>query len=201
MPATAPKTLSRVKAQADARHLMRYLNSKAGIPLIELAKRENVSVKTIQESIRTMEAYESRNSEGQLQLAVRDMIISLAPQAKESLSGLMLATTTVEKTNPKTGQKEYISEPDKITRLESLKVYNGMVAAAQPKVSPVSLSVSQNNNNQTAVLSAAETTEERLRRLKASAAEHNLLPPVVIGVPETIDRGFDPDEDQDEDDE
>jgi Winged helix-turn-helix DNA-binding len=198
MPGSA-KTLSRMRARDDARHLLRYLKSKANISVQDIAKSEHVSVKTVQQSIRDMEAFESLNSEGQVLLAVRDLVRTTIPQVKETIYGLLTATNTVERKNEKTGLKEYVQEPDKITRQEAVKVFTSIVGSIQPKGPGVNVQVNQQNHNQTAVLSSAETTEERMRRLKAKAAEHNLLPPVVVGTPEAIDKGFDPDDDEGDD--
>ena len=184
----------------DARHLMRYLQSKAGVSPETIAQAEHISLKVVKQSIRDMERYESANSEGQLSLAVRDLIISTLPQAKATLEGLLEATNTIERPNAKTGGKDYIKEPDKITRLEALKVLNGMVMSTQPKVPMLQQNITQ--TNQTAVLSSAETPEERIRRLRKQASEHNLLPPVVAAVPKFIDEGIKPDDygDDEEDD-
>jgi len=198
MPA-ALKTLSRQRASNDARHLMRYLKSKANISVEDIAKADHVTVKTVRESIREMEAFETLNSEGQVSLAVRDMIRTTIPIVTETLHGLLSATNTVEIKNPKTGLMEPVSQPDKITRTEAVKVFKGLYESTLPKGPGVSVQVSQNNHNQTAVLSSAETVEERMKRLRQQAAEHNLLPPVVAGVPEVIDKGFDPDDEGNDD--
>ena len=71
---------------------------------------------------------------------------------------------------------EPVNIPDKITRLEAVKVFGTLYASTQPKTPGVSVQVSQQNHNQTAVLSSAETTEERMRRLRAQAAAHNFCP-------------------------
>jgi len=196
------KTLSRTKRSEDARHLMRYLRSKANISAEQQAKAENVSVKTIKESIKQMEIYEGKNSEGQLSLAVRDLIISAIPQAKETLNGLLTATTTYERKNLKTGHIEYTHEADKVTRLEALRVVKGMAEVMIPKGPAVALQVNQTNQTM-ATMGSAETVEERIRRLRSKQAEHNLLPPVTVAVPDYIDErrqsdGFE-DEEDDED--
>ena len=70
----------------------------------------------------------------------------------------------------------------------------------QPKGPGVAVQV--NNNNQPTVnLGTTETTEERMKRLRAQAQAHNLLPPTVTAVPDHIDQGEDaPDDEHDEDD-
>lgn len=198
---SAVKTLSRQRASTDARHMMRYLRAKSGISPEAIAKSENVSVKTVKESIRNMEAFEMLNSEGQVSLAVRDMIRVTIPLVGETVHGLLTATNTIERKNATTGGVEYINEPDKITRTEAVKLFKGLYETTLPKTPAVALQVNQqNNNNQSTSLSSAETTEERIRRLKKQQQEFNLLPPVVTGTPEAIDKGFDPDEDDGEDD-
>ncbi len=201
MAVKANQTLSRVKSRMDARHLMRYLRSKAGIDPETIAKQDGVSLKAVQESIKEMERYESANSEGQVSLGVRNLILTCLPQAEATITGLMTATNTVERKNARTGGVDYVNVEDKITRLEALKVFNGMISSQQPKAPAQQINVNQ-TNQQATVLSSAETTEERFRRLRAKVAEHNLLPPVVVGVPKSIDDGIDPDDNSgDEDDE
>ena len=183
----------------DARHLMRYIKSKVMDPAA-IAKSENVSIKTVMESIKSIEAYENQNSEGQLQLAVRDLVISTMPQAKETLHGLLTATELVEKKNLKTGLQEHITVEDKTTRLEGMRLVVSMASALQPKGPGVAVQV--NNNLPTVHMGTAETLEERMKRLRQKAQEHNLLPAQVAAVPDYIDQGEDsPGDEHEEDDE
>lgn len=182
----------------DARHLMRYIKSKVMDPAA-IAKSENVSIKTVMESIKSIEAYENQNSEGQLQLAVRDLVISTMPQAKETLHGLLTATELVEKKNLKTGLQEHITVEDKTTRLEGMRLVVSMASALQPKGPGVV--VNANQTNQTAVqMGSSETVEERMKRLRAKAQEHNLLPAQTAAVPDWVDSGEDSPEDEHGDD-
>jgi hypothetical protein len=187
---------------------MRYLKAKAyeatGSSIekaaLEISKSEHVSIATVLESIKGIEAYEQQNTEGQLQLAVRDLIISAIPQAKETLNGLLTATELVEKKNLKTGLQEHIMVEDKTTRLEGMRLVVSMASALQPKGPGVAVQV--NNNNQPSVnMGSAETTEERMRRLRAQAQAHNLLPAQVAAVPDYIDQGEDSPGDEHEEDE
>ena len=93
--------ISRRPAARDARHLMRYIKAKGGMAPAAIAKSEKVSLSTVVESIKSIEVYEQQNTEGQLQLAVRDLVISTIPQAKETLHGLLTATEVVMKKNLK----------------------------------------------------------------------------------------------------
>lgn len=176
---------------------MRYLKSKSGMEPMEIAKAEHVSVGTVVKSIQEIEAYENQNSEGQLQLAVRDLVISTMPQAKATLHGLLTATEMVETKNLKTGLQERVSVEDKTTRLEGMKLVVSMAGALQPKGPAVAVNVSQ--TNQTANLGSGETFEERMRRLRAKAQEHNLLPTESAAVPQYVDEGLEaPDDDEEE---
>ena len=189
------------QAMRDARHLMRYLKAKAGVTPAEIAKSERVSLSTINESIRSIEMYEQQNTEGQLQLAVRDLVISTIPQAKETINGLLTATEIVLKKNLKTGKEEHVTVDDKTTRLEAARVVRDLVIGMQPKGPAVALQVNQ-NNNPTVTVGATETVEERMKRLRAQAQAHNLLPAEVAAVPEWVDEGQDsPEDEHDEDDE
>jgi hypothetical protein len=187
------------RGKTDARHLMRYIKSKVMDPAA-IAKAEHVSLATVKDSIRSIEMYENQNSEGQLQLAVRDLVISTIPQAKETINGLLTATELVMKKNLKTGQDEYVTVVDKTTQLEGARLVRDLVIGMQPKGPGVAVQV--NNNNQPTVnMGTAETNEERMRRLRQKAQEHNLLPAQVAAVPNYIDAGEDePDDDHDDED-
>lgn len=187
------------RGKTDARHLMRYIKSKVMDPAA-IAKAEHVTLATVMESIRSIEVYEQQNTEGQMQLAVRDLVISTIPQAKETINSLLTSTELVMKKNLKTGKDEYVTVEDKTTRLEGARLVRDLIVGLQPKGPGVAVNVTQ--TNQTANIGSAETTEERMKRLRAQAQAHNLLPPQVSAVPEYIDQGEDsPDDEHDEDDE
>jgi hypothetical protein len=187
--------LSKPPGKRDARHLMRYLKAKGGMDVAAIAKAEHVSLSTVKDSIESIQRYENQNSEGQLQLAVRDLVISTIPQAKETLNGLLTATEVVMKKNLKTGKDEYVTVEDKTTRLEGTRLVRDLVIGMQPKGPGVV--VNANQTNQTANIGSAETYEERLRRLREKVKEFNLLPAEVTAVPDSIDA---PDNDDDGDD-
>lgn len=184
----------------DARHLMRYLKAKAGVDPSAIAKSEKVSLSTVVDSIRTIEVYEQQNSEGQLQLAVRDLVISTIPQAKNTINGLLTATEIVMKKNLKTGKDEYVTVEDKTTRLEGARLVRDLVIGMQPKGPMVAI---QNNQNSQPVIQmgSAETVEERMKRLRKKAQEFNLLPAETAAVPEWVDSGDDAPDDEDDDEE
>ena len=193
------KSLLKPQAMRDARHLMRYLKAKAGVDAKEIAKSERVSLQTVNESIKSIEMYEQQNTEGQLQLAVRDLVISTIPQAKETIHGLLTATELVLKKNLKTGKEEHVTVEDKTTRLEGARLVRDLVIGMQPKTPMVAIQNNQ-NNNPTVTVGSSETNEERVRRLRKKAQEHNLLPAQVSAVPTYIDEGEDaPDDEHDED--
>jgi hypothetical protein len=193
------KSLLKPQTMRDARHLMRYLKAKAGVDAKEIAKSERVSLQTVNESIKSIEMYEQQNTEGQLQLAVRDLVISTIPQAKETIHGLLTATELVLKKNLKTGKEEHVTVEDKTTRLEGARLVRDLVIGMQPKTPMVAIQNNQ-NNNPTVTVGSSETNEERVRRLRKQAQEHNLLPAQVSAVPTYIDEGEDaPDDEHDED--
>ena len=193
--------LAKRNSMRDARHLMRYLKAKGGMDPVAIAKAEHVSIATVKDSIESIERYEQQNTEGQLQLAVRDLVISTIPQAKETINGLLTATELVMKKNLKTGKDEYVTVEDKTTRLEGSRLVRDLIVGLQPKGPGVAVQVN-NNNQPSANMGTAETTEERMRRLRAQAQAHNLLPAQVAAVPEHIDLGEDaPDDEHEEDDE
>jgi hypothetical protein len=172
---------------------MRYIKSKVMDPAA-IAKAEHVTLATVMESIRSIEVYEQQNTEGQMQLAVRDLVISTIPQAKETINGLLTSTELVMKKNLKTGKDEYVTVEDKTTRLEGARLVRDLIVGLQPKGPGVV--VNANQTNQTANIGSAETYEERLRRLREKVKEFNLLPAEVTAVPDSIDA---PDNDDDGD--
>ncbi len=196
-------TLAASRRIRDARHLMRYLKAKArNGDLKAIAKEEGVSVETIRDSVRNIEAYETMNGDGQLKLAVNGLLMNLFPQTENTISGLLNATTITSVKNHKTGEMENVLVEDKTTRLEAGRLMKDLISVTQPKAPQVA--IQNNQTNQVAQIGSAETYEERLDRLRKKAAEHNLLPAEVAAVPRSIDLGEEDDDepgDDDEDDE
>lgn len=187
------------RSLTDPRHLMRFLRAQAnGGNLAEIAKKEGVSVQAIKSSVMEIERYRSRNTNTEMDFAIRDFVISSVPAAKESLDGLLKATELVEVKDLKTGKTRYEKVDDKTTRLEATRIVKDLIIGMQPKAAAVNVNVEQ--TNQVANLSATETNEERLARLREKAKQFNALPPEVAAVPASIDEDEDED-DEDEDDE
>jgi hypothetical protein len=201
MATRATSRITRRKSVADPRHLLRFLKSQAGQSPADIAKSEGVSIAVVKGSINKIDGYRRANTSGELDFAIRDLVISSVPIAKESLHGLLAATERVEETDYRTGKKKVVVQEDKTTRLEAQRLLKDLIVGLQPKAAPVAVNVQQNNQN--ANLGSSETLEERLRRLRKQADEHNLLPPEVAGTPAHIDAGEDAEDDDgdDEDDE
>ena len=194
--------MKEITSLANPRHLMRYLKAQAmggteAEKLAAIAKSEGVSAATVKQSVCQVDRYYKQNSNPQMEVAIRSLVISAIPLAQQSLSGLLMATELVEMPDSRTGKKKIVKREDKTTRLEANRLVKDLIVAVQPKGPAVELNVSQ--TNQVANLSTAETTEERFRRLREKAKEFNQLPPETVGVPENIDR--DEEEDDDEEDE
>lgn len=193
----------------DPRHLRRYLKALAvggseDAAAAAIAREERVSIAVVKTSIRAVDAYRKKNDKIEFDYALRDMVIAVIPQAKETLHSLLAATELVEVTNHKTGKKEIREMHDKTTRLEAVRALSTLAIGLQPKTPLIEQTISQ--TNQVAQMSGAETYEERLARLRKKAEEHNLLPPEVAAVPEAIDAGKVDDltgdsDDEDEEDE
>jgi RNase P protein component len=193
----------------DPKHLIRFLKyeaagaDEAAIALI--AKEEKVSAAVVRNSVTRVASFRQSNTSAEMDLAIRDLVISTIPQAKATLQGLLTATELVETKVGNTGRTKVVSVPDKTTRLEAMKVVNQLVASLQPKQAPVQVAVNQ-TNQMAATLGKGETPEERMRRLRERAKEYNALPPEIAGVPDHIDSGedaddYDDDEEEEEDDE
>lgn len=189
---------------ANPLHLMRYMRYQA-LPgsreerLAELARMEKVKVDAVRDSINKIEIYRGTTDQAAMDFAVRDIVISAAPKAKETIIGLMSATELVEITDHRTNKKRVIRQPDKTTRIEGVRLMNDLIGKVQPKQPLVEVNNTQ--TNQIANISAAETMEERLARLRKQAQEHNLLPPEVAAVPVHVDQDVEMDDDEEEDDE
>jgi hypothetical protein len=190
---------------ADPRHLMRYLKAQAmggeeKDKLAAIARAEGVSIQTVRQSVTHIDTYRKKNTSLEMDLAIRDLVISAVPMAKESLGGLLTATELVEVPNGTTGKKKVVRQPDKTTRLEANRLVKDLIVAVQPKGPMIEQNINQ--TNQVATLSSgAETNEERLRRLRKRADEFNQLPPEVAGVPDSIDSGEEDDDGDDEEEE
>lgn len=174
-------------------HLMRWMKAQAKMTPEDIATAERVSVATVKDSIRMVEQYQAQSSTAEMEFAIRHMIVRVVPKAGDTLSGLLDATELVTYKDPKTGKEKLREREDKTTRIEALKIVTELVKNSQPKGPMVEVNTHQ--TTQIANMSAAETTEERLRRLRKSAHEFNLLPPEVAGVPTAIDKGEEPDDD------
>ena len=200
-----PLQLRRKHSLADPRHLMRYMKSQVpGATIDEIAKAEGVSVATVRESINQIDSSRKANSQGEMELAIRNILISVAPQATDTIRGLLTATEQVQMPDPRTGKNKIVRQEDKTTRLEASRLVKDLIIGMQPKGAAVEVNVAQ--TNQVANISSAETNEERMSRLRKQALEYNKLPPEVAAVPESIDAGgeadiIDADDDEDEDDE
>lgn len=183
----------------DGRHLIRFLRNQAGADVKALAKAEGVSVDTIQRSINQIETYRKKNTPVEMELAIRDLVISTVPEAKAAIAGLLAATEVVEVKDLRTGKIRYRTVDDKTTRLEAMRLIKDLIIGLQPKGPPVEVNVNQ--TNQVAQLTeGVETNEERMERLRAKIRAQNALPPEIAGVPASIDEDGD-DEGDDEEDE
>jgi hypothetical protein len=189
----------------DPRHMMRLVKFKAltgtdAERLNAIAKSEGVSVSTVKDSVRQMQAYNEQNASGMVDLRINESINRVMPAFENSMVGLLEATELVEINDTKTGKKKVVTQDDKTTRLEASRIVKDIIVAKQPKQPMAEIHVSQ--TNQVANLSAAETTEERMDRLRRRAAEENLLPAETAAVPGYLDRDEDkPSDDEEEDDE
>lgn len=197
-----PSKALKKQTPADPRHLLRYLKYQAAGGDDEAMKRvaaeERVSLATVKQSVLMVDGYKKRNTASEMDLAVRDLVISSVPQAKATLQGLLAATELVEQKDLKTGKVKIVTVEDKTTRLEAVKVLNALIAGLQPKGALMEQTIIQ--TNQTATLTSGETNEERFARLRKRAQEHNALPAEVAAVPEYIDAGEDAEDDEEDED-
>jgi hypothetical protein len=194
MPAAKSRSL------ADPRHLMRFLKAKAGADPKTIARQEGVSIETVKHSVTMIDAYRKRNTQPELDIAVRDLVISAIPQAKDTLNGLLTAMELVEFKDVQTGKTKVKTVEDKTTRLEALRLVNTLIIGLQPKAPPTQVNVNQ--TNQVANLTeGVETVEERTARLRERIKSHNALPPEVAAVPASIDEADDDESEEDDDEE
>lgn len=199
---TRALTQPRKMSLTDPRHLMRFMKFQAmsgtdAEKYAAISRSEHVSAATVKDSVQMVEQYRAQNSTAEMDFAIRSLVVGAIPKAKQTLEGLLDATEMVEVTDLTTGKKRHIMRPDKTTRIEGMKLVSDLVGKMQPKAAATEVNVHQTTQVQTN-LSKAETMEERLRRLRKKAQEFNQLPPEVAGVPESIDRGDESDDDSGE---
>ena len=135
---------------ANPRHLMRYLKAQAmggteAEKLAAIAKAEGVSVATVKQSVYQVDTYYKRNTNVQMEMGIRDLVISAIPLAKSSLAGLLTATELVEMPDPRTGKKRIVKREDKTTRLEANRLVKDLIVAVQPKGPLIENNVTQTN--------------------------------------------------------
>jgi hypothetical protein len=205
-----PKTVRKAfksSVMDDPCHLRRYLKAVAvggseDAAAAVIAREERVSIEAVKKSIRAVDAYRKQNEKAEFDYALRNLVISAIPQARETLHSLLAATELVELTDQKTGKKFVREMEDKTTRLEAIRALSTLAIGLQPKSPMIEQNISQ--TNQTAhIAGGTETTEDRMRRLRRQATAHRALPAEVAGVPEAIDAGgslADDDDDEDEED-
>jgi hypothetical protein len=200
MASRALRPYSNKHSLADPRHLLRFLKEQGGMDVAAIAKSEGVSQAAVRHSIAQVEIYRKKNTSFEMDLAVRDLVISSIPQAKETLHGLLAATELVEQKDSKTGKVKVVKVDDKTTRIEAMRLVNTFAATMQPKTPMIQQSIS-NTAQAAATITGAETNEEKFKRLRKLADEHNRLPPEVAGVPDHIDAGEDADDEDEENEE
>jgi len=186
---------------SDPRHLMRFLKRERGDTDQDIAAEEHVSVATVRNSIKEVRIFRQVNSQTEMDIAIRNVVIETAPKMKRTLDRLLNAKNIVRVKNSKTGKEEDIQVDDKSTQLDASRVVKELMIGLQPKSPVAVVNNNQQNNNATVVMSKAETTEERLARLRKKAAEANLLPAETAAVPDHLDRDETPEDNDDDLDE
>lgn len=166
-----------------------------------IAKSENVSEKTVRDSIAQVELHRKRNTSYEMDIALRSVIIESVPQVKDTLHGLLTAQELVEQKDSKTGKIKVVKMEDKTTRIEAVRLVTSLAATLMPKVPTFQNNVTATAQAAATTVTASETNEERFRRLQERAKAFNALPPKVAGVPDYIDAGGNADDEDDDDEE
>src|ERR1700761_7397866 len=169
------QSLTTLRKKRDTKHLFRFLQHQSGKTIEEIAKSEKVNPSEIQKSIEDLLVYQEQNTQLRLELAMRDMIIQSIPEAQEALNGLLKATTIVSVKDQNTGQIKDIEVPDKVTRLEGVRMVKDFFSSTLPKTPGVAVQVNNGQQGASTMVGRAETNEERMRRIRAKQMEHNLL--------------------------
>lgn len=112
-------------------HMERWIRVHNGESVAEVAARDKVSEKTIQESLRAIELYKGRNTVDHANQSMASAVLAVANETKEALKGGLTATYEVEK--ERDGKKITIKEPDHSTRLKAVTEVREIVRSIQPK--------------------------------------------------------------------
>lgn len=126
MPSRASTSLGSPK------HLSRFIRSRAGKTIEEIAAEDRVSIESVKNSIQSVEFKQGYHTNEYLQTSLIGVILKLAPAAQSALLEAMTATVNRDSKN-ELGEKMVIKEPDHEIRLKAISEFQKIAVAAQPR--------------------------------------------------------------------
>jgi hypothetical protein len=159
----------------------RYRLFRAGMSIAEIATRERVGVKAVDQSILRVRIEISAYSSEETDMATRKVFVEKLPEAALTISEAMQAKSTVDclivEHDPETGETTQVKGltyiPDHATRLQAVGALRQLLQAVQPKVPLVNVNAPTQNNfalgqgQQPAQLSQPTSAEAIIRAIRA----------------------------------
>jgi hypothetical protein len=152
----------------------RYDRNKAGESIAEIAEKDKVSEKAVQDSIRNVQLYRSRYTHEAANQAISEIIVEKAQKVGKAIDNGLEAYQEYEITD-KRGRKRRVRRPDVSAQMRAVGEYRQLAVVIQPKSAPsthVNVGVGVSNRVQTGSYSGME---DRLRTIIKKQKETPLL--------------------------
>jgi len=178
-------------------HFSRYVRVKSGLAVEDIAKRDGVSVETVQESIRWVEQYRARNT---VDHANEATVAAILENKQNISSALTNGLTATYETQDKDGKK--VSVPDVSLQLQALDRVSDLLGTVQPKPARgginVGVGVGVGMGIRTKPGSSIQYMgfEDRLREVRRKRAEAAALPSPPVDVSASARNIIDLDDDE-----
>lgn len=185
-------------------HNMRYLRSLRGETVADIARREGVSVKAVEKSLRMAEIDHALNTTENLNREAISSVRTNLPHATSAIRRMLNAKTLIRETKMVKGKEQttIVQVDDIEVQTKGVAAFKDILVALQPKTGGgVNVNVNQANANTAAVATTnirTTTYEDRLRKIRNQQAEYAALPSQVIDAPEAADEDDDVEDDDDD---
>lgn len=125
-----------IRSLANSKHFDRWARNKSGESIEEIAKKDKVAEKAVATSLRTVDAYRSRNTAETANHAISGVVINVMQKLEAALVEALSANHETEKDGKKT------NEPDHSIRLKAVSEVREMAKVIQPKTPATQIGVS-----------------------------------------------------------
>lgn len=116
-----------VKSLANSKHFDRWTRNRAGESVAEIAVKDKVREEAVNHSLRTVNAYRSRNTVEAANHAMSGVVINVMDAVEKALMGALAASYETEKDGKK------VQEPDHSTRMKAVSEARELAKVIQPK--------------------------------------------------------------------